>query len=271
MDDGTTLWRARGTGLLATDDPPPTSINNPRGSAPFLLTGDHAGDAIPAALGTLGLAGRDRARHIALDIGVRGLGLALAERLDACFVHQRYSRLVIDCNRDPARADAVPAESDGTAVPGNAGAATAPRAAAIHAPYHAAIAAAIARRRAAGRPTVLVALHSFTPVMAGEARPWHVGVLHDRGDARFALALLAALAAGSDLAIGDNQPYRMDATDFSVPHHAYPAALPYAEIEVRQDLIADAAGQARWADRLAAALVAAWRAYGAGDALPSHG
>ena len=34
----------------------------------------------------------------------------------------------------------------------------------------------------------------------------------------------------------------MDAPDYSVPRHAYAAGLPYAEIEVRQDLLADAAG-----------------------------
>lgn len=237
--------------------PAPVIHFNPQGRSPFLLLGDHAGIAIPAALGTLGLDAADLARHLACDIGVRGLGEALAERLDAVFVHQRYSRLVVDCNRDPQAPDAIPERSDGTVIPGNVGldaAARADRVAVVHAPYQAAIAAEIARRAA---PPVLVSLHSFTPVMAGQRRPWDVGILHDAGDARFARAMLAALAARGDFVVGDNEPYRMDSIDYTVPRHAYPAGLAYAEIEVRQDHLADAAGQQRWAAILEAALRAA--------------
>lgn len=187
------------------------------------------------------------------------LGRMLAERLDACFLEQVYSRLVVDCNRAPERADAVPAVSDGTVVPGNAGLSATDRAArvaAIHAPYQAAIAEAFAGRR------VLIALHSFTPVMGGVARPWDVGVLHDGGDSRFALALLERLRGEGDLVVGDNEPYRMDATDYSVPLHAYAAGRGYAEIEIRQDRLAQAEGQAMWARRLARVLA---DALGGGD------
>lgn len=237
--------------------PAPVTVFNPQRRSPFLLLGDHAGIAIPAALGTLGLGAPDLARHIACDIGVKGLGEALAERLDAVFVHQRYSRLVVDCNRDPRAPDAIPERSDGTIIPGNVGldaTARAARVATVHAPYQAAIAAEIARR---AEPPILVSLHSFTPVMAGQPRPWDVGILHDAGDARFARAMLAALAARGDLVVGDNEPYRMDSIDYTVPRHAYPAGLAYAEIEVRQDLLADGAGQQRWAAILAEALRAA--------------
>ena len=238
-------------------DPAPVAILNPHGGSPFLLLGDHAGIAIPARLGKLGLGAADLARHIAYDIGVRGLGEALAERLDATFVHQRYSRLVIDCNRAPHAPDAIPERSDGTDIPGNVALGADERAArvtTIHAPYQAAIAAEVARRAA---PPILVSLHSFTPVMTGRPRPWEIGVLHDGGDARFARAMLAVLTARGDLVVGDNEPYRMDLIDYTVPLHAYPARLRYAEIEIRQDLIADAAGQLQWAAIVADTLLAA--------------
>jgi predicted N-formylglutamate amidohydrolase len=242
--------------LLGPGDPAPVILFNTDRPSPFLLIGDHAGSAIPATLGDLGLAPVDRARHIAVDIGVFGLGHALARLLDAPFLHQAYSRLVIDCNRDPARADAIPEVSDRTRVPGNADldeAARAARRAAIHAPYHAAISAMLDARAAAGRQSILLSLHSFTPVMDGIARPWDVGVLHWRGQAGFAHALRDALAAPDTAVVGDNVPYAMDETDYTVPLHAFTRGLAYAEIEVRQDLIADAEGQEAWAARLNAA------------------
>ena len=243
--------------LLAADEPGPAIVRAGMPDCPFVLVADHAGNAIPRGLGDLGLGEGDRARHIAWDIGVAGLAEALAERLGAPLVRQRYSRLVIDCNRDPARADAIPEVSDGSAIPGNAAlnaAARAARVAAIHAPYHAAIAAALAGR---ARPPIVVALHSFTPAMNGHARPWHAGVLHDRGDTRFSAAVLAGLRARIEAPVGDNQPYAMDGIDFTVPHHCYAAGRAYAEIELRQDLIAEVPGQGRWADLLAEVLTAA--------------
>ena len=239
--------------LLAADEPAPVGCVNPkRGAAhKYLLIGDHAGRLVPRALRGLGVPAAEFERHIAWDIGVRALGEALAARLDAPFLHQRYSRLVIDCNRDPARADAMPELSDGTPIPGNVGLSAADRAArvaAIHTPYQTAIGAAL------GPATILVALHSFTPRMkTGQPRPWQAGILHDRGDTRFSLACLAALRQEPGLTIGDNEPYQMDEIDYSVPRHAYPAR-PYVEFEVRQDLIADAAGVAEWTDRLARVL-----------------
>lgn len=242
--------------LLGLNDPDPVRIVNPGGRSDLLLIGDHAGNVVPAALGSLGLDADDLGRHIGWDIGIAGLGEALAAMLDAVFIRQTYSRLVIDCNRDPARADAMPAVSDGTRIPANEGLTDANRAArvaAIHAPYQGAIAAELARRDADGRRTQLVSLHSFTPVMAGVARPWQVGVLHDRGDLSLTHRTLARLRADPALTVGDNEPYRMDGIDHTVPRHAYPDR-PYVELEVRQDLLADATGVTAWAQRLATVL-----------------
>ncbi len=246
--------------LLRAGDPAPVRIINPGGASPFLLLGDHAGNLVPAALGDLGLPPEELARHIGWDIGIGNLGPMLAEALDAVFVRQTYSRLVIDCNRDPARADAMPEVSDLTAIPGNRGLTDdnrVARVAAIQTPYQTAIGAEIARRDAAGQGTILVSLHSFTPAMQQVPRPWEVGVLHDGGDTTFAHALLDAFRADPVLTVGDNEPYSMDAIDYTIPLHAYPTRRPYAEIEVRQDLIGTMEGCAEWSARLAVALRAA--------------
>lgn len=242
--------------LLRASDPPPVETVNPGGASPFLLIGDHAGNLIPTALGNLGVDARDLLRHIAWDIGVDALGRDLAARLDATFVRQRYSRLVIDCNRDPASVEAMPVISDATPVPGNDSLTPTGRQRrieALHEPYQAAIAAALQARAHA----TLVSLHSFTPALAGIARPWHIGVLHDGRNDAFAVRLLGWLQQHADMPIGDNAPYRMDSTDYTVPRHAFAAARPYVELEVRQDLLGDATGVSRIAALLAAGLAAA--------------
>ena len=241
--------------VLAPGDPPPVSVAVPGGRPDLLLVGDHAGNAIPASLGDLGIGAVDRGRHIAWDIGVRALGEGVAAILGATFVHQRFSRLVIDCNRDPGATDAILALSDGTPVPGNAGldrAARDARRIEIHEAYHQRIADEIALRHRPGslRPLV-VALHSFVPALGAIPRPWHVGVLHDAGDTRASQAMLARLRREADLVVGDNEPYRMNGTDYTIPRHAYQRSLPYIELEIRQDLIAEAEGTRRWAARCA--------------------
>lgn len=232
-------------------------MRNPGGKSPFLLIGDHAGCEIPAVLEDLGLPSSEITRHIGWDIGVAELGARLAEAMDACFIAQRFSRLVIDCNRDPARPDAVCEVSDATPVPGNAALSAADRQMRIDevfTPYHRRIEAELTERAARGQPTTLVALHSFTPVMGGEARPWRYGVLH-LGASRFSDAVLARLRARLGTAVvGDNQPYEMDDTDYTVPHHAVARGLDYVELEVRQDLLADAAQVGAAAELLAPVL-----------------
>jgi predicted N-formylglutamate amidohydrolase len=248
------------TRLLAVGEGAPAIAVNPGADSPLLLLGDHAGRDIPRSLGDLGLAAADLDRHIAWDIGVGGLGRILAEALGATFIAQRYSRLVIDCNRDPARADAIPPISDGSAVPGNAAVSASERAARVaevFVPYHTRIAGELDARARRGLRTWVVALHSFTPQMNGSSRPWRYGVLH-LGDSAFSSAVLAGLRAGADGSeVGDNEPYRMDDVDFTIPHHAIARGLDYAELEIRQDLIADARGQKAVAARLAPILSAA--------------
>ncbi|MFG1375706.1 N-formylglutamate amidohydrolase [Xanthobacter autotrophicus] len=239
---------------------PPVTMLNAEGASAFLIVADHAGNAFPRSMGRLGISEDDQARHIAWDIGIAGVCRTLAERLDATLIQQNYSRLIIDCNRPPTVPSSILPQSEATPIPGNLDlddGAKAARARDLFQPYHACIAAALDRRAMAGRATVLVAMHSFTPVYLGVARPWHVGVLYNR-DARFAGAMRAALRQESGLTVGDNEPYSVDdTTDYTIPVHAERRGLLHTGIEIRQDLIAEPAGQAEWAARMARALTAA--------------
>ena len=247
--------------LLEPDEPEPVTLDNEAGRSVFFLTCDHAGRAIPRRLGGLGLPERETQRHIAWDIGIGAVGRRLSRLLDAALIRQTYSRLVIDCNRDPEVPSSIPEISETTAIPGNRGLSKAARTTRIDAvflPYHAGIAAALDRRAAAGQATVLVALHSFTPVFTEVTRPWHAAVLYNR-DARLARPLFELLSAEGGLVVGDNQPYAVsDLTDYTVPVHGERRGLPHVEIEIRQDLITEPAGQADWAERLARLLPAAY-------------
>jgi predicted N-formylglutamate amidohydrolase len=245
--------------LLAPDEPPPERVLREAGRSDLFLTADHAGRRIPRRLGDLGVPAAEMERHIAWDIGIAGVTERLSARLDATAVLQAYSRLVIDCNRNPAWPSAMPEVSERTPIPGNTGLTQADRdarTAAIFTPYHTRIAALLDARIAAGRRTVLVAMHSFTPVFIDERRDMQVGVLYDR-DPTMALILLDLLRAEGDLTVGDNAPYALSGTsDYVVPVHGEARGLPHVEIEIRQDLIANEAGQAAWANRFARLLTA---------------
>lgn len=240
--------------LLDEAEVPPVFEQNAEGASPFLLACDHYGRLIPQGLGDLGVAASELTRHIAWDIGIAGVAERLSGHLDAHLIAQRYSRLVIDCNRPPCAASSIPVLSEATAIPGNEGltrAAAEARRISIFDPYHRRIADVIERRVRERRPTVLVALHSFTPVYAGVARPWHVGTLYHR-DAQLAPLLLKLFRAEGDLVVGDNEPYAVsDATDYTIPVHGEARELMNCGIEIRQDLIGDVSGQQQWADRLA--------------------
>jgi predicted N-formylglutamate amidohydrolase len=251
-------------GLLEPDEPNPVTLENESGDSVFFLTCEHAGRAFPRRLGRLGLPEAETLRHIAWDIGIGAAGRELSLLLNAAVILQTYSRLVIDCNRDPKVPSSIPEISEATEIPGNRSLDEAERAArvdAIFRPYHDAIAAALDRRAAADRASVLVALHSFTPVYKGVSRPWHVAVLFNR-DPRLAHALAELLRADGSLMVGENEPYRVsDLTDYTVPVHGERRGLPHVEIEIRQDLITDLSGQREWAERLARLLPAAYAAF----------
>jgi predicted N-formylglutamate amidohydrolase len=239
--------------LLAGDDPAPVLERQASGSSPYIFTCDHYGRLIPRALGDLGLDDHERQRHIAWDIGIAGVAEQVSAALNAHLLAQRYSRLVIDCNRPPAAASSIPPISEATTIPGNQGIAqdaANERRRLIFEPYHRRIAEVLDRRVRDGKPTILVSLHSFTPIYTGVVRPWHIGTLYHR-DHRLPKLLLRELRAEPELVVGDNQPYAVsDATDYTIPVHGEARGLINTGIEIRQDLITDEAGQRQWAERL---------------------
>jgi len=242
--------------LLAADEPPPFAASNLAGRSPFVLLCDHASNRLPRRLGDLGLAAAELERHVAWDIGAAAVARRLSELIDAPLFLAGYSRLAIDLNRPPGSPSSIVALSEATAIPGNSGFSAAEAAARrrhLFDPYHGAIARFLDARRAG--PTAIVAVHSFTPVYLGTPRPWHVG-FSCRLDARLARPLIERFRADTDTTVGDNQPYPVTLDgDYAIPVHAEARKLPGVLVELRQDLVADAAGQDRWAERLATALL----------------
>lgn len=212
----------------------------------LLLIADHASNHVPVGI-DLGVPAAVMDQHVAIDIGVDPLGRALCAALDCPGVLGGVSRLVIDLNREPDAAGLIPATSDGHAIPGNADVDRAYRIARFWRPYHDDIAARIA----AMRPVLLISLHSFTPILATapEPRPWEVGILYNRDEraARIALPLLGA----AGIVTGDNLPYSGKVLNATMNRHGETNHIAYLGLEVRQDLIGDAAGVARWAAILA--------------------
>jgi predicted N-formylglutamate amidohydrolase len=251
MDSGVSLETSL---LLGAEDVPPVFEKNTAGRSPFLLTSDHYGRLLPKKLGDLGVGESELTRHIAWDIGIAGVAEALSDHLDAHLIAQRYSRLVIDCNRPIGAASSIPAFSDATTIPGNERLSREDadrRQHEIFDPYHVRIDQVINGRARERRPTALVSLHSFTPVYAGVARPWHIAALYQR-DKTLPPLLLRAFRAEGDLVVGDNEPYAVnDATDYTIPVHGEARGLVNTGIEIRQDLIADQEGQRQFAERLA--------------------
>jgi predicted N-formylglutamate amidohydrolase len=243
--------------LLEPDEPAPVIVERAAGGSPFLLVCDHGDRRFPKATGSLGVAAADLERHIAYDIGILPVARAVAEALDAPLIAQTYSRLLIDCNRPTHVPQSIPAISEQTEIPGNQGLAEADRQARIDAlfrPYHGAIAALLEARARERRPTVLIAMHSFTPVYMGASRPWHVGLLYNR-DGRLARPLLELLGRDAALHLGDQLPYAVDDEhDYTLPVHGERRGLLHVGIEIRQDLIAESAGQQQWTERIGAVL-----------------
>jgi predicted N-formylglutamate amidohydrolase len=250
--------------LLAADEPPPFIEVGRQGRSNFVIVVDHASRRIPRRLADLGLPASELQRHIAWDIGALGVARRMAAALDAPLVAQNYSRLVIDCNRDPKVAGSIPRLSESIEIPGNIGlsdAEVAARRAEIFHPYHDQVRALLDERLAAARPTILVAQHSMTDIYKGVRRDMHAAVLYNR-DRRFAGLVLDTLRREVDLVVADNEPYFVsDDSDYTIPRHGEARGLPHVEIEIRQDLVSDDAGQALWARRITRALQEAEQAF----------
>src|SRR5262245_13583448 len=232
----------------------PTSLVNGGGPSPCVLIVEHASNRLPESVGTLGLQASDLERHIAWDIGAEQVARRLSQLIDAPLLLQRYSRLAYDCNRPPDSPDAMPEISETTHIPGNRNLSLADRLARIrqiYRPFHAAIAELLDARAAEGTRSVVVTVHSFTPVYQGRPRSVELGLLYDR-DARLAERLIGTFP-GVDAR--SNQPYGpADGVLHTLNMHAAPRGLEHVMIEIRNDLVSDGRGQEQWAERLRASL-----------------
>jgi predicted N-formylglutamate amidohydrolase len=242
-----------GTRLLDDEEPPALLVNG-GGRSLYVLVCEHASNLLPKGLGSLGLPESELRRHIAWDIGAEPVARRLSQLTDAPLVLQRYSRLAYDCNRPPDARDAMPEVSETTDIPGNRNLSPADRLARIreiYRPFHTAIADLLDRRAADGLRSLLVTIHSFTPVYKGVRRTVELGILHDR-DTRLADRLITSFP---DVDARLNEPYGPeDGVLHTLNLHAAPRGLAHAMIEIRNDFLSDERGQRDWAERLCASL-----------------
>ncbi len=245
--------------MLTQAEGDPVAVENPQGKGSVLIICEHASRVLPERLGTLGLSPEALASHIAWDPGALAVARRMAASLDAVLVSQRFSRLAYDCNRPPEAPGAMPAVSEVYEVPGNRDLTQAERderTQALYIPFHARIGEIIAARKAAGRQTVIVTMHSFTPVYMGVQRAVELGILHDE-DSRLADAMLAAAEGTALYRIARNEPYGpADGVTHTLKLHGLAHDLPNVMIELRNDLIADEEGQSVAADFLTGLLQA---------------
>lgn len=261
---------AEAVSRLAENEPEPVRTINAAGRSPFVLVCDHASNFIPARYQGLGLSAIDRLRHIAWDPGALAVSLAMVELLDAPLIHSTISRLVIDCNRTHTAPDLIPPVSEDTEIPGNRFVGDnekARRIAEFHDPFHAAIDAVLDTRAARGEETILVAMHSFTPIYKGVARPWPIGIVHGL-DPAYCRAVFDAMAAAEPaLNLGWNEPYAaLNGVTYTLEHHGDGRGLVSIMFEIRNDEILTPTGVARWAGFVAQNLVTARQNFIAGAA-----
>ncbi len=246
--------------FLSDNEPDPVELVAGRDDCAFLITCDHAGRLFPASCNELGLNAAQTREHIAWDPGAEGVARELAGLLGAPLLLQKYSRLLIDCNRPPQAESSIPEISETTTIPGNLQLDDGQRQArreAIFTPYHHAIARQLDRRTEQNLRTLLVSVHSFTPVFKGEKRKLDIGILFNR-DPRLGLLLLDMLAGEADIYSAANEPYAVsEQTDYTIPVHCERRGIPHVMLEIKNTLIASQAQQTEWAGRFAAWLLAA--------------
>lgn len=231
---------------IRSGTPETVAVENPATGGDFLIVCEHASKEIPAEFGGLGLDRQARESHIAWDPGALGVARRMAQLLEAPLVAQRVSRLLYDCNRPPEAASAVPEVSEVYRIPGNTGLtpwARAERAERFYEPFRATLAGLLDARLAEGRPPVMITVHTFTPVYEGVRRATGLGVLHD-ADRRFADAMLADVSDRAGLVVHRNRPYGpKDGVTHTLATQAMPRGLLNVMLEIRNDLVADAASQ----------------------------
>jgi predicted N-formylglutamate amidohydrolase len=243
--------------LLHDDEESPYLCLNAEGRSPYVLICEHASRLLPRRLGTLGLGEAELQSHIAWDLGAEKVARLLSRLMDAPLLLQRYSRLAYDCNRPPEAADSIPEVSELTQIPGNRRLSAEDRLARtreIYRPFHDGVSLLLDRRAAAGLRSLVVSIHSFTPVYKGKPRSVELGILHDR-DTTLSAKLIKRFP---NIDARLNEPYGpKDGVLHTLNMHGFARGLRHAMIEIRNDLIAAERGQDEWAQRLSVPLIQA--------------
>jgi len=242
--------------FLQQHEPAAFEIVNAQGSSHVVLICDHASNRVPNCLGSLGLEPAQLADHIGWDPGAADVARLLSQKLDAPLVLSSYSRLVIDCNRPLQSHESIPEQSAGIIIPGNQHLSQQERENRIQhlfQPYHQAINTLLHNRlqnSSSQHASILLSIHSFTPFLFNQQRPWHIGISH-KNNSHLTTLLFNALKAQGDITVGFNQPYPIeDEFDYSIPTHGDARNLPSAMIEIRQDGLTNTADIEAWATRI---------------------
>jgi predicted N-formylglutamate amidohydrolase len=246
--------------------PPAFRVVNETGASPYVLVCEHASRFIPKSYRGLGLSDADFSRHIAWDIGAENVALRVSQKLDASLILANYSRLLVDLNRPPGSETSIPHISEMTTIPGNTELTDAERQNRIERyfdPFQMQLSRLLDKRQKLRKPTIIIGIHSFTPVYKGFTRPWHAGILYRRSVV-FGKAMVEALGGAQANVVG-NQPYQIDdKSDYTVPVHGEARGLDSVLVEIRQDLISEDVGAANWSSRLGAALDASSQLFESG-------
>ena len=245
---------SRNKGLLSATDPDPIGMFNSTSGSPVMLLCEHAGRFVPKSLEALGLPKAVIDTHRGWDIGAKALATQVSEKICAPLIVQRYSRLVIDCNRPPESSESIPLQSDGVIIPGNKNLSDANillRRKAIFDPMNTALDEVLSMTK----KKAVFSIHSFTPKMNGKKRPWNAGFL-SRLDIPTATLLVAAIEAmAPDLNLALNKPYKIEpGSDWFIPAYAEPRKLAHTLIEVRNDQLQTLKNISRWADLISNAI-----------------
>ncbi len=202
----------------------------------ILIIADHASNYLPKENNKLGLTNAFLNQHIAFDIGVKELSLDLSYRLKCNVIQGKYSRLLIDLNRDLDDPTVIPEIVDGKIIPGNIGLSKNEfrlRVKKIYNKYHHEIDRIIINKKV----KVILSLHSFNPIFKNKRRLLEFGILSNE-DKNLSSIIIDQLKL-LKLNVGDNEPYKGDLIGDSMYRHGLRNRIPHALIEVRNDLLSN--------------------------------
>ena len=201
-----------------------------------LIIADHASNYVPKENNNLGLPISFLNQHIAFDIGVKELILDLSNRLKCKVIQGKYSRLLIDLNRDLDDPTVIPVIVDRKIIPGNIRLSKSEvklRVKKIYKKYHNEIDRTIKTENV----KVILSIHSFNPIFKNKKRHLEFGILSNE-DKNLSSIIIDQLRL-QKLNVGDNKPYKGNLIGDSMYRHGLRNKLPHALIEVRNDLLSN--------------------------------